>query len=75
MQSRIVTLILFIVLSFILSSVHATDGYVGEDLGNDIYKRIDEGTYKLKKRLIENRLKGSADRINTWIGEICSTKE
>lgn len=74
MQVRIVVLSFLILLSFFSSSAWAEDDYVGEDLGNDIYKRIDEGVYKLKKQLIENRLQGSANRLNTWIGQTCSGK-
>jgi hypothetical protein len=56
MKVRIFTLF-FICFAFLPTTLWAAGEYVGEDLGNDIYKHIDEGSYKLKTQLIENRLK------------------
>lgn len=74
MQARIFLFIFLVFSSSFAPSLFAEDGYIGEDLGNDIYKRLDEGTYKLKKQLIENRLEGSTKKINEQLGEVCSTK-
>ncbi|OIP54948.1 hypothetical protein AUK10_00235 [Candidatus Gracilibacteria bacterium CG2_30_37_12] len=76
MKVRIFTL-LFICFTFLPTIIlWAAGEYVGEDLGNNIYKRIDEGSYKLKTQLIENRLKGVTDnKINKLVGKICADKD
>lgn len=54
--------------------IFAEEDYIGTDLGNDIYKRIDTGVYKIKKQLIENRLKGSALLLDGMVGMSCASK-
>lgn len=67
----------FLIAILVFLSIHplfAADGYIGEDLGTDLYRRVDMGNFKLKKQLVEHALKGSAGKINSTIGPICSQK-
>ncbi|MFZ4461003.1 MAG: hypothetical protein ACOYN2_00150 [Patescibacteria group bacterium] len=47
------------------------EGYIGEDLGTDIYRKTDAGFTALKKGLIEKRIPGSAKRMNEIIKTQC----
>ncbi len=74
MLSRILALVICVTFSFGSLFVSAEEGYIGEDLGYDIYKRIDEGIYKVKRDMIESRLKDSALLFNGIVGMICTGK-
>jgi len=58
----------------LIPSVFADEGYIGEDLGTDIYRRVDTGTFKLKQQMVDKRLEGSAEKVNKRIGKVCSAK-
>ncbi|NDK19913.1 hypothetical protein GW819_03655 [Candidatus Gracilibacteria bacterium] len=72
MYGYILTLIVSLLLS-LSSSVWADSDYIGKELGNDIYRIIDQGTYTLKKKLVDNRLKevATAEKMNNLIKENC----
>ncbi len=74
MQIRIFILVFLVLSWFLPSSLFAEAGYIGEDLWNNIYRRLDEGVYKLKKQLIETRLKDSTLILNGLVGMVCSSK-
>lgn len=46
-------------------------GYIGEDLGTDLYRKIDVGQGEVTKKLIGKRITGSNARINKTIQAAC----
>lgn len=49
-------------------------GYIGEDLGSDIYKRIDDSYGSVTDVLAKKRITGSNSRLNKAIEAQCKTK-
>lgn len=49
----------------------AAEGFVGEDLGLDLYRKVDQGIGKLKTMLVEKRIPGNAKKLNERIGKQC----
>lgn len=47
------------------------EGYIGEDLGTDLYKKIDAGQGVARKTLVGKRITGSNARINAAIKSKC----
>jgi hypothetical protein len=70
------TIILSILVFFTpyFSHAFAENGGIGDDLGQDIYRRLDEGVYSVKKKLLENRLEQSTLLLNGLVGKVCRTK-
>ncbi len=61
---------LLILVSLIPLAVSA-EGYIGSDLGTDIYRKTDAGFAQMKKTLVEKRVPGSAKRMNNAIKSQC----
>ncbi|MDQ1343694.1 MAG: hypothetical protein QG650_414 [Patescibacteria group bacterium] len=52
-------------------SASAEEGFVSEDLGLDLYRKVDQGVGKLKDMMAEKRIPGNAKKLNERIGKEC----
>lgn len=52
----------------------SAEGFAGEDLGLDLYRKVDKGIGSLKTMMAEKRLPGNAAKLNARIGKACSDK-
>lgn len=50
----------------------AGDGFAGEELGLDLYRKVDKGVGKLQNMMAQKRIPGNAKRLNERIGKICA---
>jgi hypothetical protein len=60
-----------LIIALLLPSVSHGEGYIGEDLGTDLYRRIDSGQGKVTKALVGKRIVGSNARMNKAIQAKC----
>ena len=49
----------------------AGDGFAGEELGLDLYRKVDKGVGKLQDMMVQKRIPGNAKRLNERMGKIC----
>ena len=47
------------------------EGFIGEDLGTDMYRKVDAGYGTIRKTLIEKRIPGSMRRMNDIVKRSC----
>ncbi len=60
-----------IVVTGLIPLAVSAEGYIGEDLGVDLYRRVDSGVASMRKTLVEKRIPGSAKRMNETIKSQC----
>lgn len=57
--------------SFEIVPLASAEGFAGEDLGLDLYRKVDVGVGKLKTMMAEKRLPQATKKLNSAIGPIC----
>ena len=57
--------------SFEIVPSASAEGFAGEDLGLDLYRKVDVGVGKLKTMMAEKRLPQATKKLNGAIGAIC----
>jgi hypothetical protein len=60
-----------LIITLLFPAIVHGEGYIGEDLGTDLYKKIDAGQGVATKTLISKRISGSNARMNTAIKAKC----
>ncbi len=55
-MSIVRTFSIFIGIFFIIPSLFAEEGYIGESLGIDFYTRIDEGSYSINQKIVTKKI-------------------
>ncbi len=60
-----------LVLANLFSPSLYAEGYIGEDLGTDLYRKVDQGFGSAKKALVGKRIIGSNARMNDAIKKRC----
>lgn len=60
-----------IIVALLFPTITNGEGYIGEDLGTDLYKKIDAGQGSVTKALIGKRITGSNARMNKAIQAKC----
>ncbi len=61
----------FLVIALLFPYISYGEGYIGEDLGTDLYRKIDAGQGGVSKALVGKRIVGSNARMNKAIQAEC----
>jgi len=64
---------IFIGIFFIIPSLFAEEGYIGESLGIDFYTRIDEGSYSINQKIVSKKIDDQAKSKTKNIYKQCIT--
>lgn len=73
-MSIVRTFSIFIGIFFIIPSLFAAEGYIGEPLGIDFYTRIDEGSYSINQKLVTKKLDDQTKNKNSNIWKQCISR-